>query len=306
MGAVAVDQPGCEHVALVHRGVDDLVRRLAPSLHRAAAESAAVLLSLDPVAEQRVKADLGSICDSFTFRRAADRIATPGIAMADLHRFVVDSTSAGSPTAWSIGATPLTRDGRDSRWIRYEEAVLHLFADRPLRAVCLYDAETTPVGLRDGVHRTHQSLDGEWADGVGGDDDLAAASAADATPSDEPDLVLIDPTPRMVRAALAGVVADLPADRLSDIQLAASELVTNAVVHGTPPVEFRAWWRSSGCVLQVRDCGTSVIDPYADLRACVGGPHGGFGLWTVGQISDAVDITHDDSGNTVTAFVAAG
>ena len=299
-----VEPPGCEHVALLHRGSDDLPRLLAPSLHRAADERAAVLLCVDADVEQRLKTDLGSVCDGFTFRPAANRYSKPGVAMADLHRFVVDAASTGAPAVWSIGAIPLSDDGRDGRWIRYEEAVIELFADRPLRAVCLYDAETTPAAVREGVLRTHQSTAGEW---LGGHAHDAPPLSSTTTPTRVPDVLLNDPTPRAVRSALAERFSPaLLGTGLTDLQLAASELITNAVVHGTPPVEFRAWWGEAGCVLQVRDSGTARIDPYADLRACVGGAHGGFGLWTVGQLADSVEIDHDEHGNTVMAFVAAG
>jgi hypothetical protein len=58
-------------------------------------------------------------------------------------------------------------------------------------------------------------------------------------------------------------------------------------------------------VLQVHDAGTATIDPYADLRPCAGGTHGGYGLWTVGQLAAAVHIATGAHGNTVTTQLAA-
>jgi anti-sigma regulatory factor (Ser/Thr protein kinase) len=223
--------------------------------------------------------------------------------MAALNRFVDDAVSGGSAAAWSVGAIPLRDDGRDSRWLRYEGAVATVFAERPLRAVCLYDAHTTPLGIRDGVVRTHHSTKGDWTNGNG----VVPAPAVMPLPGRDADLVMTSASPPEVRASIRRFFGEsLSAESLGDLLFVASELVTNATVHGAPPVETRAWNEPSGCVLQVSDGGTSVIDQYADLRPCAGGAHGGFGLFTIGQIADSVDIDHHAHGNTVTVHLAAG
>lgn len=300
----AEQQPQCEHVALVHRGPDDLARSLAPHLQRAAAEGAAVLLCLDDVAEARVRAEVGSVCDSFEFGRADSRYATPGKAMDALHRFMSNASSVGASTAWSIGAIPLGGDGRDHRWLRYEEAVLEIFADQPLRAVCLYDAMSTPHDVRAGVERTHQSLSGVWDENAHGDAGSTASMVTQVFPSRPPDLVLHEPTPRDARASFrARFGAVLSAAAVNDLELACSELTTNAAVHGAPPVQLRVWNELTACIVQVSDAGTGSIDRFADLRSCLGGSHGGFGLWTIGQLAHSVDISRQFNMNVVTVSV---
>ena len=100
------------------------------------------LLCLDGAAEARIRADFGSMCEQFTFQPADVRYATPGVAMAALNNFVDNAQQSGAAGAWSIGAIPLRADGRDARWLQYEEAVDEIFFNRPLRAVCLYDADS--------------------------------------------------------------------------------------------------------------------------------------------------------------------
>ncbi|MCU1396371.1 MAG: transcriptional regulator [Ilumatobacteraceae bacterium] len=295
-------QPRCEHVAVVHRGPDDLARRLAPILHRAAAENAPVLLCLDGQTEACVRSGVGAICESFEFRPADVRSATPGRAMAALHAFMSGAQRSGATAVWSIGAIPLANDGRDHRWVRYEEAVLAMFADQPLRAVCLYDALTTPPAVRDGIDRAHQMLDGEWHDhDQPSEGALADVEIEPLLPAHPPDLALNDFTPRSARRALdAGFAPHLSDASMADLQLICSELATNAVLHGEPPVAMRVWIGPTGCVVQVSDGGSTTIDPYAELRPCAGGAHGGFGLWTVGQIADSVTIVRTEHGNAVT------
>lgn len=299
---LAAGHAACEHIALIHEDVNDLSRRLAPSLRRATQEGGAVLICVDPPAEARIRADIGSASDSFTFQPAAGRYALPGIAMAALHGFVDDAAASGAPTAWSIGAVPLVGDSRDASWIRYEGAVMSIFADRPLRAVCLYDAASTPFGSRAGIDRTHQRSDGHWSE----TGTTNTEAPTEITPSDAPDLVLHDPSPRDARVALERCFAQhLTVDQLTDLQLAASEVITNAMVHGEPPVVVRAWRQQASSVIEVCDAGNQPVDSYADLRPRAGGPHGGFGLWTVGQLAHSVAITHTSAGNSITFALPA-
>ncbi len=298
----AVDRPICEHSAVLCRGEHDLSLRLRPSLQRAAGGGAPVLICVDAPAEARIRADFGSICERFTFISAAGRYATPGMAMAALHAFVDGAERSGAPEAWSIGTIPLRADGRDARWMQYEEAVDHVFADRPLRAVCLYDAETTPVDLRQAIRHAHQSLDGDWTDhGRNGSvTDVVASIPARAT-----DLILFDATPAAARLGLRTLLgARVSETTLQDLLLIASELVTNAVVYGAVPTMFEFWHNADSFTFRVTDGGCGGFDKYAHLRPPRGGPHGGFGLWAVGQLADSVEISRHDDTTVVSVYVA--
>ena len=289
----------CEHVAVVHDGVDDLSLRLAPHLRRASAEGAAVLICLDELAAARVRSDIGVAADSFIFTPAVARYSNPGISMAALEKFLVDAMSSGASTAWSIGSIPFAGDSRDTRWVRYEEAVNDIFADRPLRAVCLYDAIATPLELRHSVASTHHAVDGRW---TGETKDLTVSY--DLLPLRLPDCVLVNPSPSNVRAAFGTLLGDsIDVDVRNDIRLVGSELTSNAITHGSLPYTVKIWMEGAFVVLQVRDSGAAGLDPYADLRPFAGGAHGGFGLWTVGQLADAVHISTDGHSTTVTAAI---
>ena len=72
----------------------------------------------------------------------------------------------------------------------------------------------------------------------------------------------------VVRQRLTALVARLPTSRLDDVQLAASEVVTNAVLHGDGPV---AWcgWRSPTTVKRFRGyAGTSSMT-VREVGGCV-------------------------------------
>ena len=303
MGTVGrMDEPGCSHSAVIHSGAEDLVRRLVPHFQLAHSQAAAVLVCVDAAIEARVRAEMGSMCDGFEFRSADARYSAPGQAMTALHSFVADAGARGAPSFWSIGAIPLEHDGRDHRWVRYEAAVSTIFAGLALRAVCLYDSVRTPVSLWEGIERAHDRCDGVWtSDGTTRFDHHLAM---DEVPFREPDLFMRDPEPRDVRTAVQRAVADTVSENyLADLLLVCSEVASNAVVHGTRPVEVALWREPAGCFVQVCDSGTQPIDPIADLRPRAGGAHGGFGLWTVGQLGDILEIATTPSGHAVTIFV---
>ena len=219
--------------------------------------------------------------------------------MAALDRFVTEAQFSGASTAWSIGSIPLGDDGRDGRWMRYEEAVADVFSDRPLRAVCLYDATATPLVTRSSVERTHHTLDGRWIDRT---NNFVPPVAENLWPVRAPDFALLNPSPREVRAAIDELFAgSVSSDRLQDLRLVGSELASNALVHGTPPTETCIWIEPATCVIRTRDSGAKTIDVFADLRPGHGGAHGGFGLRAVGQLADAVCISNDRRGVTVEA-----
>ena len=296
-------QPLCEHSAVLHRGAHDLSRRLRSGLRRASDEGAAVLLCLDGAAEARIRADFGSMCEQFTFQPADDRYATPGMAMAALNNFVDTAQQSGATGAWSIGAIPLRADGRDARWLRYEEAVDEVFFDRPLRALCLYDAETTPAHLRDEVRRTHQSLDGDWTDSS--HDNRKVVDVLESIPIRCSDRLIRNPSPAAARAALKSLVGERVSEAVMlDMQLVASELVTNAAIHGATPTWIEMWHEADGLALRVTDSGLGGVGRHEHLRPARGRAEGGFGLTAVGKLADSVEITRHHDITVVSVYMA--
>jgi anti-sigma regulatory factor (Ser/Thr protein kinase) len=85
------------------------------------------------------------------------------------------------------------------------------------------------------------------------------------------------------RALLSHVVAD-PA-QLEFLQLAVSELVTNAIVHGPGgPVDVRVARDSESVRVEVSDSGTEHFEPLGTEPSLEG--RGGFGLRMVQALSD--------------------
>ena len=124
----------------------------------------------------------------------------------------------------------------------------------------------------------------------------------EATP---PALELVDPSPAEARAAVSRrAEATLDADRRRDLLLATSEAVTNAVIHGTPPVIVRIWRAEGRVVVTVADRGRGPDDPLAGLVPGRNGAESGRGLWLAHQLD--IDISLIPGGDAFKVRLRAG
>ena len=82
--------------------------------------------------------------------------------------------------------------------------------------------------------------------------------------------------------------------------MATSEVVTNAIQYGRPPVTLRLWAALDRMVVTVKDRAQGPADPYVGLvpKPDASYGHGGLGLWLVHQLV-AVTYGHDPDGFTV-------
>ena len=288
-----------EHVAIVHDGPDELAELLAPSVTEAIANDEAVLVCLDATSTARLRSALGD-ADGLTFLPAATRYSRPGAAMHALQTFLADALSDGVRAAWSIGTIPFDGTELDRRWVRYEQAVDEVLGHLPLRAVCTYDVNSVPATMIGTAHHCHHAVRGNGHTPSAGIDHHVARQVTSS-----PDLEIEVATTRAMRRQISDALSDaLGSTRLDDVLLAATELATNSLLHGAPPVTVRLWNVGDGVLIDVVDHGGAIADPLADLRPLNGGSHGGYGLWLVGELADEITIDRRDDTNVVTAFFA--
>ena len=122
----------------------------------------------------------------------------------------------------------------------------------------------TPIHLRRDVRRTHQFLDGNWTDSA--HDNRWVVNVVELIPIRRSDLLIRNPTPAAARAAVKALVgANVSEAVMSDMQLVASELVTNAVIHGAAPTRFELWQEADGYALRVTDSGPGGVGRHAHL-----------------------------------------
>ncbi len=134
---------------------------------------------------------------------------------------------------------------------------------------------------------------------------------AHAPPTLEFELAAEAAAPSRARAIIAEVAADLPGPVVSRAQLAASELVTNAVRHGSDeggslrvrivatPAAARLW-------LEVTDDGRTFPRPGSEVGDHRSDDRGGFGLGIVEAVADSVEVVRGAAWRVVAEFWGSG
>lgn len=92
--------------------------------------------------------------------------------------------------------------------------------------------------------------------------------------------------------------AGLADDRIADVELVVTELVSNSIEHGGGTGTMRLWTAEEHLVCEVRDRGT-LTDPLAGRRPARPGHPRGRGLLLVNQLTDLVRMHTDSNGTTL-------
>jgi len=194
---------------------------------------------------------------------------------------------------------------------RLESAANLVFAGRAVDLLCPYDAAALPQVLLDIALRAHGGLRlrGSVVPNAGFRDPLEELAAlasvvhppTDATTldcSDQSDVALVR---RTVRAQ--GSRDGLAPDVVDDLELAVSEVLTNALLHGAPPTLVHLYEEADMWVCHVQDGGGLPVDPLAGVVPPAELSDHGYGLWLARQLVAAVDVGSDLTGTHVRLHV---
>ncbi|MDQ3762769.1 MAG: sensor histidine kinase [Actinomycetota bacterium] len=238
----------------------------------------------------------------------------PASVIKSFHKVLAGHVAHGAQQIRIVGEVPHPGVGMPWEWwARYEAAVNHAFNGFPLWGLCPYDTRITSDRVLDDVARTHPYLATTDGRHVVNDRYIDPAvflsqprSRTDPLETSLPLIDLVDPTPATARRAVldAGRATHLAAADIDDLVYAVSEVVTNALCHGRPPVRFRLWSSVDRIVATVTDQGDGPSDPFAGLVPAAEASAGGLGLWITHQICS--DATLGRSGEGFTIRLIAG
>jgi anti-sigma regulatory factor (Ser/Thr protein kinase) len=299
---------GYFHEAVYYGTDEELLAVVLPFLRDGVAAGEPTIVALCEPNASLVREALGD-GTPVVFHSGGDIYARPAGAIRAYRDLFASHTAAGAEQIRVFGALPPAALGVTwDWWARYESAINDAYHEFPLWSMCAYDTRVTPPDVLADVARTHPNV------AVPGDRHLASPdyvmpdlflSRDRPVPPDPlqltpPAVALADPTPGAARAALARVSHGvLTVDALADLRIAVTEIVTNAMSHGVPPVQVRIWAGPDRVVVTVTDGGKGPADPFAGLRAAAHAPVGGLGLWLTHQLCDHVAMRNTADGFTV-------
>jgi anti-sigma regulatory factor (Ser/Thr protein kinase) len=309
--AAYTSAPGYIHDALLYDSTDELAAIAAPFLMEGlAAGDAAVIAAGDRTAAlltDAVDADprVHVLARSDVYR---SRIPT---AIVTFRRLAEQRSPGGTGRVRVVGEVDFGRTERDwLEWQRYDAAINHALATRPLWGLCVFDTQRQPEQVLESAIRTHPNLVTPQGRGL---NPLFGDPARYLRSLPVPPEPLEDTPPRLRAADVSDSIAlrrrvaaelatvDAPRQLLEDFLRAAHEMASDALRHGQAPVTLRLWISPDRLVCTVSDLGPGWDDPFAGYGPAHGDVFrgGGTGLWLARQLCDHVDISRDDGGVTV-------
>ncbi|PRX45211.1 anti-sigma regulatory factor (Ser/Thr protein kinase) [Prauserella shujinwangii] len=312
----AAGHEGYYHEAALYGSDDEFLSVVVPFLEDGLAAGEPTLAAFAPHNEALVRGALPGGGRGITFLAGSEQYRNPATSIKRYRDTVARHVAEGAAQVRITGDVPHPGTGTPwDWWARYEAAANHAFADLPLWGLCPYDTRTAPAAVLADVERTHPHLatpggarhaNSAYEDPV---TFLAGHEPAFADPVEgqNPDVALGAPTAQSARRAVAeaGARTRLSRGEIDDLVLAVSEVVSNGIRHGVPPVELRLWTAPDRVVVTVTDRGKGPGDPLAGLvPARPDSAEGGLGLWIAHQLCSYVTLHRSGTGTFTVRLVA--
>lgn len=307
---------GIFHEAAFYGSDDEFLAVVLPFLRDGEAMGEPTLSIFAPHRQNLLRDAMGAGTD-VTFIDGGHHYARPASAIRRHREMLAGYVADGATQIRIAGDVPHPGVGVPWEWwARYEAAANEFYDEFPMYGLCPYDTRTAPAGVLDDVRRTHTHIvdaDGrrersatyqeprEFLTG-------AVTPVPDPIEASAPMVERADPSPRHARAAIGALqeTARIDDDDLKGLLLSVSEAVSNALLHGRPPVLLQAWAEPGRIVVTVGDHGPGPADPAAGLvPADRPAGAGGLGMWMMHQMCAYVSLLRGPDGFTV-RLIAGG
>ena len=304
--------PGHSHEAGFYRSDAEFRALIVPFVEEGVAAGQPVIIGYDDRKASLLRSWLSDPA-AVTFIADNALYARPATAIASYWKMFERHTAAGATQIRIAGDVPHEGNGgRFAGWDCYESAINTVWDQFPVLSRCLYDATTAAPHVLDIAGRTHPRI--ALTSGQVQDNDRYQHPAVFQPLTSDPDplertaltLEVTDPSAAQIRRAVTSIGhGHVPAPILLDLEIGASEAVSNAWRHGRPPVTVRIWAAAGRIVLHVHDTGPGPADPLAGLTPSWARPefeHSG--LWLIRTLD--LDTALIRSGDGFTVRLAAG
>jgi hypothetical protein len=265
----------------------------------------------------RLKTRLGRDAGRIEFYRSADWYQHPARTLAQCVARA-DLLASRGRRLWLVGE-PLW-EGRGAldvaEWQRTEAIVNVAFAGTGASILCPYDLRVLPTSVLDGARRTHPLVvhRGEHRDNAGYMDPWSFTSTIDRLPLPPPpegaaalridaaDLCWLRAFVREYGNAIA-----LEGWELQCLLMSVTEVATNALRHGEPPILLRLWidQEPTALVCEISNGGQWRPAPGFGLVPPAPTAPSRFGMWAVRLLCSIVQVRTGRSGTTVRLRLSA-
>ena len=297
--------PSATHTSLLY-GSDRQYAAEAGDFLRGGLERGHRTLVMAPPSRTRlIRSELGSDADAVTFVDESVAYAPQWNA----YRVLLDF-AAGAPDVRSCVIAEQRLGLRTAAEVvdyrRLESAINLVFAEHPVDLLCPYDT-ALPGDLLDIAVHSHDGLRGGGSVTANPDfrDPLAVLTGLSTVALPPPGSTTLGCS-RLSDVALArrsvrarGAEIGLARDVVADLELALTEVLTNALLHGSPPTLVHLYDEGGMWVCHVQDGGGAPFDLLSGVVPPAEPADHGYGLWLARQLVAAVDVGRDDSGTHV-------
>lgn len=299
---------GFTHDALFYRSDAEMVAGAVPFLRAALEASEAVILICGRHTAGLLADATGGDPRIGVIDRSEIYLRAPH-AIAAYQQLAESYLAAGVGRLRLLGEVDFGLGRRDwAEWASFEAVLNAAMEPYPLWSVCIYDTRRLPAEVLAAAAHTHPALvaaavrahNPHYLDparymrhiSLGRPDPLEAADPA-LSVTDPVDLAALR---QAARAALAGSARQR--ETVRGFVFAVSEVTTNALTYGRPPVRVRVWSVPGRSLCSVTDHGGGFDNP---LTGYLPPPHddlcpGGLGLWLARQVCDRISTCMEEGG----------
>lgn len=315
-GIVAVDggraravAGGYRHAMASYWSDRELAQRVGPFVEFGALRGEPVVCVASTATATALARDTAGYGSEIRFMRQADLYRSPLHALNEMCHLADDGQRVRM-----ICEPPTRADWwlESQEWQRLDSVSNAVAAEVPVTAVCLYDGRRVGTEAIRQAQRTHPHIltanglrhSADYVDPA----DFAAECDRDELIAPSSALRQMISTPEELGASrdLVREVAGrhgVEAHRASDLALAVSEIVTNALEHGGGAAQQRVWDEEHGLICEVFDPGGGFDDPFAGYREPPPLSPRGRGLRMAREFSDLMRISATSTGTTVWLYL---
>lgn len=258
------DSHGLEHALFVYDSDSELAEVVVPFLERSRETGEASVVAAGSSATQVLKKavpdDVPVVYDL--------EYSLPLAAIETRRRMVSQLTARGAPGVRMVGEVPHPGIGQQSweSWAQYEAVVNELYADLPLKGVCIYDRRLTPDHVLADLPKLHPLILDDEGQPQPHDDfveprEFLSDQATSPDPIehrppevDQPDVKKLRRLRRRIRDAARSQAMTGPV--VDDFILAVNEVVSEALSRRVGPVSLRVWLDPARLVAHVSHPGS--------------------------------------------------